>query len=131
MNRVVLIGRLTRDPELRYSREGTAVCGFVIAVNRRNDQADFVRVVCFGKTAENCVNYLHKGALTALQGRLQIDGYTDREGVKRKDVKVVAEMVEFLEGSAGREQCEPRDEWDGLGQDIRMPEQEYGDEVPF
>ena len=110
MNSVILIGRLTRDPELRYiPNSGTAVTNFTLAVDKglskekkeemeaKNMQtADFIRITVWGKMAENSANYLAKGLLTAVQGRIQTRTYEDN-GEKRYAVDVVATNVEFLE----------------------------------
>jgi len=111
LNSVVLIGRLTRDPELRYiPNTGTAVSNFSLAVDkqvsreRRQEMeakgqptADFINIVVWGKQAENCANYLAKGRLAAVQGRLQSRSYDDSEGIRRYVTEVVAERVKFLE----------------------------------
>lgn len=103
MNSVVLIGRLTRDPEVRYtSGTQTAVCTFTVAIDRpvkkdENKQADFPRVICFGKQAENCERFLAKGRLVGIQGRLQTGSYTNKDGATVYTTDVVADRVEFLE----------------------------------
>ena len=104
MNTVTLIGRLTRDPELRYiSSTGNAVARFAIAVNRpfaKKDAevtADFFNIVVWGKRAETCANYLKKGLQVAIQGRIQNNNYTDKNGVKQYSVEIVAENVEFID----------------------------------
>ena len=101
MNSVVLIGRLTRDPELRYTA-GTqmAVATFTVAIDRPvraggERQTDFPRVTVFGKQAENCEKFLAKGRL--VQGRLQTGSYTNKDGVTVYTTDVVADRVEFLE----------------------------------
>ena len=99
MNSVVLIGRLARDPELRFTASGKAVATFSVAVNRmysKEKEADFFNVVVWGKPAENCANYLSKGRLVGLQGRLQSRSY-EQNGDKRYVTEVVADQVEFLE----------------------------------
>lgn len=99
MNNVVLIGRLTRDPELRFTASGKAVCTFSIAVNKpfsKSKEADFFIIVVWGKTAEHCANYLTKGRLVGIQGRLQSRSYTKHDE-KRYVTEVVADQVEFLE----------------------------------
>ena len=110
MNNVILIGRLTRDPELRYiPGSGVAVCNFTLAVDKGLSKekkeemeaknmptADFIRITVWGKMAENSANYLAKGLLTAVQGRIQTRTYEDN-GEKRYAVDVVATNVEFLE----------------------------------
>ena len=100
MNSVVLIGRLTRDPELRYISESQkAVASFSIAVDRpfTKDKADFLNIVVFGKPAENCANYLVKGRLVGVQGRIQADSYTAQNGEKKYKTEIIADRVEFLE----------------------------------
>ncbi|HOB28649.1 MAG: single-stranded DNA-binding protein [Dethiobacteria bacterium] len=104
LNLVVLIGRLTRDPELRYTPgNGTAVATFTLAVdrsfaNRQGErETDFIRIVTWDKLAETCANYLQKGRLVAVTGRLQIRSYDDKEGIRRKAAEVVARDVRFLE----------------------------------
>lgn len=104
MNSVVLIGRLTRDPELRYT-SGTqmAVATMTIAIDRGKDKngndkgADFPKVMVFGKQAENCEKYLAKGRLIGVQGRLQTGSYTNKDGATVYTTDVVADRVEFLE----------------------------------
>lgn len=102
MNRIILIGRLTRDPELRYTPNGTAVAKFTLAVDRRvkKDQekkADFIDIITWENQAEACSNYLKKGKLVAVEGRLQIRSYDDSQGIRRKAAEVVANNVRFLE----------------------------------
>ena len=102
MNKVFLIGRLTRDPELRYTGNNTAVASFSIAVNRNftNQQgereADFFNVTVWRKQAENVKNYLSQGSQVAVEGRLQTRNYEDKDGQKRYVTEVVADNVEFL-----------------------------------
>jgi single-strand DNA-binding protein len=103
LNRVILIGRLTQDPELRYTNSGTAVASFSLAVDRmRPNQAgeretDFINIVVWSKQAELCAQYLHKGRLAAVDGRLQIRSYENREGQKVRVAEVVADTVRFLD----------------------------------
>jgi len=104
MNHVALIGRLTRDPELRYTPNGVAVCQFSIAVDRefKNQQgereADFVPIVTWQKLAEICGNNLKKGRLVAVEGRLQIRSYTpEGQTEKRRVAEVIASSVQFLD----------------------------------
>lgn len=103
MNSVVLIGRLTRDPEVRYTA-GTqmAVCTFTVAIDRPvraggEKQTDFPRVTVFGKQAENCERFLAKGRLVGVQGRIQTGSYTNKDGATVYTTDVVADRVEFLE----------------------------------
>ena len=103
LNKTILIGRLTDDPELRYTPNGTAVCNFTLAVDRsfRNKQGeydtDFIDIVVWRKQAENCANYLSKGRLVAAEGRLQKRSYETEEGQTRYVTEVVANNVQFLE----------------------------------
>lgn len=103
MNKIVLVGRLTRDPELRYTQNGTAVTKFTLAVNRPftnqdgQREADFIDIIVWRAQAENCANYLRKGRLVGVEGRLQIRTYETQDGQKRKAAEVVADRVEFLE----------------------------------
>lgn len=103
LNRIILIGRLTRDPELRYTPSGVAVTTFTLAVDRpyTNQQgereADFINIVTWRGLAETCANYLKKGRLTAVEGRLQIRNYENNEGRRVYVSEVVADNVRFLE----------------------------------
>ena len=103
MNNVVLIGRLTKDPEVRYTSESQmAVATFTLAIDRqqkegKEKQADFPRVTAFGKTAELCERFLAKGRLVGIQGRLQTGSYKNKEGVTIYTTDVVADRVQFLE----------------------------------
>lgn len=105
MNHIVLIGRLTRDPELRYTPNGLAVANFDLAVDRATTnqqgerETDFIRIVAWQKQAELCANYLKKGRLVAVEGRLQIRNYETQDGQKRKAAEVVASFVQFLDKS--------------------------------
>lgn len=102
LNRIILIGRLTKDPELRYTPNGKAVAGFTLAVDRpfKNQQgereADFINIVVWGPQAENCANYLSKGKLAAVDGRLQIRSFDGQDGQRRWITEVVADNVRFL-----------------------------------
>jgi single-strand DNA-binding protein len=107
LNRVILIGNLTADPELRYTPSGTARTRFSIAVNRQfknatgqlQEETTFVPIVTWGSQAENCANYLSKGRSVAVEGRLRIDSFENAEGERKKIVEVVASTVQFLGGS--------------------------------
>jgi len=102
MNSVTLIGRLTRDPEVRYTGEQMAIASFSIAIDRppRKDgtkETDFPRITVFGRQAENCEKYLRKGRLVGIEGRIQTGSYTNKNGDKVYTTDVVASRVEFLE----------------------------------
>jgi len=109
LNRVILIGNLTGDPEMRYTPSGTARTRFSVAINRQykdatgqmKEETTFVPIVVWGNQAENCANYLSKGRSVAVEGRLRIDSFENAEGERRKVVEVVASTVQFL-GSPGR-----------------------------
>jgi single-strand DNA-binding protein len=102
-NKIILLGNLTRDPELRYTPQGTSVCNFGIAVNRKYKQAEemkeevtFINVVVFGKQADTCGQYLNKGSSVLVEGRLQERRWETEEGQKRSKHEVVAQNVRFL-----------------------------------
>ena len=102
LNRIVIIGRLTRDPEMRQTPSGTAVCTFTLAVDRSFKSAngeretDFIPVVVWRQLGETCGRYLAKGKLAAVDGRLQIRTYQAQDGSKRTAAEVVADNVRFL-----------------------------------
>ncbi len=107
LNKVMLIGRLTRDPELRYIATGTAVCDFGLAINRefkdreteeKKEQVTFVDITVWGRTAE-CVNeYCQKGRLVFIEGRLEYQTWEDKDtGAKRSKLKVIGERIQFLD----------------------------------
>lgn len=102
MNKVFLIGRLTRDPELRYTGNNTAVATFTLAVNRNftnqsgEREADFINCVVWRKQAENVKKYVHQGTQVAVEGRIQVRSYDDQNGQRRYVTEVVADNVEFL-----------------------------------
>lgn len=103
INRVVLIGRLTKDPELRYTPNGIAVTTFTLAVSRSyanqngERQADFINIQAWRKTAENVANYLSKGSLVGIDGRIQTRNYEGQDGKRVYVTEVVADTVQFLE----------------------------------
>lgn len=109
LNKVMLIGNLTREPELRYTPGGAAVCEFGLAINRRyvsnnqeRDETCFVDIVVWGKQAESTSRFLQKGSPAFIEGRLQFDQWEDREtGKKRSRIRVVAERVQFLSKGNG------------------------------
>ncbi len=107
MNSVVLIGRLTRDPELRYTTSEMAVCNFTLAVDRmkKDAGADFIRCIAFGKTAETISKYMTKGRQMAVHGHIQTDTY-EKDGQKRYTFEVIADRFEFI-GSKDEPKREP------------------------
>ncbi|KJS18172.1 MAG: single-stranded DNA-binding protein [Peptococcaceae bacterium BRH_c4b] len=134
LNKVILIGRLTRDPELRYTPSGTPVAKFTLAVDRRPNkqgerEADFIDIVTWQKTAETCANYLGKGRLVAVEGRLQIRSYDDNQGVRRKAAEIVAETVRFLDRAKdGQSQHTPSG---NAGDDFASEVSFVDDDMPF
>ncbi len=112
VNKVFILGNLTRDPELRYIPSGQAVTSFSVAVNRtynarsgeKKTETDFLRVVTWGKQAENCNQYLRKGSSVFVEGRLQSRSWQAQDGTKRTTIEIVAQSVQFLSKSTrGRE----------------------------
>ncbi|RFU68070.1 single-stranded DNA-binding protein [Bacillus sp. V59.32b] len=107
MNRVILVGRLTKDPELRYTPNGVPVATFTLAVNRTftNQQgereADFINCVVWRKPAENVANYLKKGSLAGVDGRVQTRNYEGQDGKRVYVTEILAESVQFLEPRGG------------------------------
>ena len=110
MNRVVLVGRLTRDPELRTTNSGLSVASFTIAVNRNftiqsgEREADFINCIVFNKQAENLNRFIRKGGLIGVEGRIQTRNYTAADGTKRYVTEVVCDNIHFLEPKNGASQ---------------------------
>lgn len=97
MNRITIIGNLTRTPELRTTQSGKNVCTFTVAVNRRGgDQADYFRVSAWSALGENCQKYLDKGSKVAVIGSVSVSTYTANNGENRANLEVIASEVEFL-----------------------------------
>ncbi|MGS0973266.1 MAG: single-stranded DNA-binding protein [Candidatus Izemoplasmataceae bacterium] len=101
INRTVLVGRLTKDPELRYTQSNAAVAKFTLAVNRiyktQNNEADFIQCVVWNKQAENVDKYVRKGSLVGVEGRIQTGYYDNEQGVRVYTTEVVCDSVQFLE----------------------------------
>ena len=134
MNNVVLVGRLTRDPELKYiPGSGTAVVNFAIAVDREftgkdgKKETDFIDIQVWGKSAENCANYIGKGSLVAIQGSIRVDSYQDQEGNNRKITKVNANRVQFLDSKKDKQSNNVVP--DGQFQDFQTVDDT--DDIPF
>jgi single-strand DNA-binding protein len=111
MNKVMLIGRLGKDPELRYTPAGTAIAKFSLATNRRKRNGaeqppDWHRITVWSKLAEICAQYLTKGDQVMIQGRLEYGSY-DKDGVKHYTTDIIAEDLEMLGGRGDREPREP------------------------
>ena len=108
INKVILVGNLGRDPEVRYAQSGMAICKLSVAVTERvkdgdawKDQTEWFRVTVFGKTAENAGQYLQKGRQVYVEGRLKTDKYKDKDGVEKTSTEVIANTLQFLGGGAG------------------------------
>lgn len=127
MNKAIIIGNLTRDPEARATTSGTSVCSFTVAVQRRftNQQGeretDFIPVVAWRSLADTCIRYLHKGSKVGVSGRIQVRSYDAQDGSKRYITEIVADEVQFLDkfgAGAAQDQGE------------RAPQPQFNDEVP-
>ena len=123
MNKVILVGRLAQDPEVRYTQSGKAVASFNLAVNRygQKDAADFIPIVAWEKLAEVIGNNLKKGAQVLVEGRMQVRSYETQEGQKRRVTEVIVQNVEFL-GSKKSNESTP----ESFGDEV-FPEEE----IPF
>jgi single-strand DNA-binding protein len=121
LNRVVLVGRLTRDPDLRYTPNGVAVANFNIAVNRPfsnqqgNREADFINCVIWRRQAENLANYMKKGNLIGVDGRIQTRSYEGQDGKMVYVTEVVAESVQFLESKGASQGGGGQDQYSSPG----------------
>lgn len=110
INRTVLVGRLTKDPDLRYTPKGDAVAKFTLAVNRNfknaqgEQEADFIQVQVWRKQAENAANFLKKGSLAGVEGRIQTGSYDGQDGKRIYTTEVVADSVQFLEPKSSGQQ---------------------------
>lgn len=129
LNRVILIGRLTKDPELRYTPNGVAVASFTLAVDRSRPnqqgerETDFIPIVVWQKQAENCANYIGKGSLVAVDGRLQVRTYDAKDGQRRWVTEVIAENVRFLD----RRESNAAQSTGAIGSEVAFTE----DDIPF
>lgn len=131
-NRVILIGNLTRDPEVRYTPQGTSVCNFGIAVNRKfrqgeetKEEVTFINIVVFGKQADTCGQYLNKGSAVLVEGRLKENRWETEEGQKRSRHEVVAQSVRFLSRRQGESDLSSSGQGEGI------PPEETTDIEPF
>lgn len=112
MNKVIMMGRLTKDPEIRYAQSGSAVGSFSLAVDRRfkrdgEPDADFFNCTAFGKTAEFVEKYLKKGTKVVIDGRLQNDSYTNKDGQKVTSTKIYVDTMEFAESKQSSAEDQP------------------------
>ncbi len=128
LNKTILIGRLTKDPDLRYTPNGKAVAKFTLAVDRvfsKEKEADFIPCVAWGKTAENCANYIGKGSLVAVEGRIQVRTYEAKDGGKRWVTEIICDSVQFLDRKGADINVGSKTE--GIGQEVEFSE----DDIPF
>lgn len=137
MNKVILMGRLTRDPEVRYSQgeNAMAIARYTLAVDRRfakdgQQSADFISCVCFNKSAEFAEKYLHQGIKICITGRIQTGNYTNKDGVKVYTTEVVVEDQEFAESKKAQEGSRPEPGTAGSDGFMSIPEG-VEDELPF
>lgn len=146
LNVFMAIGRLTRDPELRYTPNGKATTKFGLAVNKSYRKADgeevktplFINVTTWGKVAENVANFLHKGSKIAVNGSLQSNNWEDQNGNKRMSFEITAHIVQFLDSKPQQPQQEktsqPVQKENQSVTEVAQPQDDdvqYGDEVPF
>lgn len=124
INRVVLVGRLTKDPEVRYTSSNIAYARFTIAVNRTfaaqsgEREADFIQCIAWRKQAENLARFVRKGSLVGVEGRIQSGSYDDKDGIRKYTTDVVCDSVQFLE---------PKNQDDSEPQYIPRDPREYND----
>lgn len=130
MNRIIILGRLTGNPEAKTTDSGLSVTTFCVAVNRRADRekADFFRVVTWRGLADSCARYLEKGQQVAVEGELQMRAYEDRDGTKRTAIEINANNVEFLAKAGQRTEAPPAQESDFALYGGELPED---GELPF
>ena len=132
LNKIILMGRLTRDPELRKTQSGTAVASFTLAVDRDykpqdgERETDFIDVVAWRGTAEFVFKYFSKGRMAVVEGRLQVRDWKDKDGAKRRSTEVIADNVYF--GDSKRSESGTQEAPAGKFQEL--PEEEKG-ELPF
>ena len=149
LNRVFLMGNITRDPELRYVPSGTAVVNFDLAVNRvyltpsgeKKEEASFIRIVVWGRRAEVCAEYLSKGSPVFIEGRIRSRSWETQDGQRRSTIEVVANNVQFLRSSKGKgpvppagavaPEETPRKEVESIDLDNNAPKAGSEDEIPF
>lgn len=134
MNNVILIGRLTKDPQLSFSKgKGTAIAKLTVAVNRmKKVEADFINCVAFGKTAETIGNYMTKGSQIAINGEIRVDNYKKEDGTWVNNTSVLVNRFEFVSG--GKKESDPEDVdqqlTDLMGSGLEKVEEGEGD-IPF
>ena len=137
MNRIILMGRLVKDPDVKVTTSGKTVCTFTLAVDRLfagkdgKREADFINIQTWNKTAETVGNYVSKGQRLLVEGRLQIRKYQDKQGQNRTVSEVVADRVEFIERKEKTSQngnLKGQEGFSGMGQDVTS---QFDEEIPF
>ena len=134
INKVILIGRLTKDPELNFTTTCTAVCKFTVAVDSKykkegQPSADFIHVIVWGKMAESSADYLKKGKLVGVAGRIEIRSYEAKDSIKRYVTEVIADEVKFLDYGSDKNTQQNRDiPSDYFGEQDHVDD---GDDMPF
>ena len=140
LNKIMFMGNITRDPELKYLPNGTAVTTFTVASNRvytpqggeKKEEVTFMRIVVWGKSAESCGEYLHKGSSVFVEGRIQNRSWEGTDGEKKYAVEIVANNVQFLGGKKDGSDATTREANQGEAkEDIDIPPNAPQDEVPF
>jgi single-strand DNA-binding protein len=140
MNKIFLIGRLTKDPDLRYTQSNIAVASFSLAVDRRTKEdgtkeTDFINIVVWQKQAENVNKYIKKGSLVAIHGRLQTRTYDDKDGKKVYVSEVVAENVQFLDLKKAEDKVEEKQDLDkqyeDFGNSVELTDEDIDSELAF
>lgn len=137
MNKVILVGRLTKDIEMRYTQTGKAIARFILAVNRRvskdkeKQQADFIPIIVWNKLAEICSKYLTKGSQILVEGHLQIRDYVAQDGKKHYIAEVIAQELEFMGSkvTAGNEQLQNQEQ--NISQEEITQDTATDEEIPF
>ena len=132
MNKFIAVGRLTKDPDVRYAQNGTAIARYTLAVDRKykkdgEPSADFISCIAFGKSAEFAEKYFRKGIKIGIEGRIQTGSYTDKNGNKVYTTDVVVEGQEFCESKGQNESPEPKADADGW----MNVEDAISEELPF
>ena len=129
MNQIIMSGRLTNDPEVRYTSDNKAVAIFNFAVNRIYDRenSDFFKCVAFGKTAETIEKLVRKGTKLLLEGEIRNNNYTDKNGVKRYEMQVIVNSFEFCESKGQAQETQPKADADGF---MNIPDS-LEEELPF
>jgi len=141
MNKVIVMGRLGRDPELKYTPTSLAVCSFSVATSEswkdksgnRQEKTEWHNIVVYGKQAENCNMYLKKGRQALVSGKLQTRSWEDKQGSKRYMTEIVAENIQFI-GDASRNQCQNSDTGNYESSDSLSADTDYNftsDDIPF